>query len=152
MHEYLLLSHSRQGISSAHQLWTYLHFLTSVVVVWLRLQPASTMKAYDYTFVFQQIHFFTDTCCSLCAFSSTVFLRENTDRPSFAPALEKRETVAAPSLRPRGERVAEKRRREGPGPVDGCIARRLQSNTYLYAYLVHQFVQSLQIHFRLKNF
>ena len=49
MHEYLLLSHSRQGISSAHQLWTYLHFLTSVVVVWLRLQPASTMKAYDYT-------------------------------------------------------------------------------------------------------
>ena len=72
-------------------------------------------------------------------FFNCIFLRENTDRPSFAPALEKRETVAAPSLRPRGERVAEKRRREGPGPVDGCIARRLQSNmycTYTYMYLV----------------
>ena len=87
MHEYLLLSHSRQGISSAHQLWTYLHFLTSVVVVWLRLQPASTMKAYDYTEVVLEhrssgkyIIFFTDTCCFLCAFPSTVyFLRETTE-------------------------------------------------------------------------
>ena len=73
-------------------------------------------------------------------FFNCIFLRENTDRPSFAPALEEREAGAAPR-RPRGERVAEKR--EGPGPVDGCIARRLQSNMYTYTYTYMYLVQPI---------